>query len=137
MPTVAVMAAKVVPLACRSEREDAETNSANCLENNMTKLSTVLLACVALFFSACGTSPQSLILGKWEVVGAQVAGVDDESAAAAGKAIKMSAEFSRDGTAKVTMMGQTLQGTYKINGDSELVWTMSGMTTKARVIVKI
>ena len=60
------------------------------------KLSIVVAACMALFVSACGSSPQSLILGKWEV----------ESTA-----IKMTAEFSRDGTANLTMFGQTLQGT--------------------------
>jgi hypothetical protein len=100
-----------------------------------TKLGTVLLACVALFLSACRSSPQSLILGKWEVAGAQVGGVDDESAAAAGRAIKMSAEFNRDGTAKITMMGHTLQGAYKINGENELEWTMSGVTTKSKLNV--
>ncbi len=107
------------------------------------KLTIVLVTCTALFISACGSSPQSLIaddpqsliLGKWEVAGAQVGGVDDESAAAAGKAIKMSAEFNRDGTAKVTMMGQTLQGMYKINGGNELEWTMSGITTKSKLNV--
>ena len=99
------------------------------------KLSIVLVACVALFISACGSSPQSLILGKWEVAGAQVGGVDNESAAAAGRAIKMSAEFNRDGTAKITMMGQTLQGTYKINGENQLEWTMSGITTKSKLNV--
>ena len=106
------------------------------------KLSIVLAACVSLLLSACGTglqslvpaSPQSLILGKWEVAGAQVEGVDDVSAAAAGKAIKMSAEFDRDGTAKMTMMGQTLQGTYKVEGD-ELEWTMSGITSKGKLNV--
>jgi len=107
------------------------------------KLSIVLVACVALLVSACSSSPQSLILGnpqslilgKWEVAGAQVGGVDNESAAAAGRAIKMSAEFNRDGTAKITMMGQTLQGTYKINGENELEWTMSGITTKSKLNV--
>jgi hypothetical protein len=102
------------------------------------KLSIVLVACAVLFVSACGSrprSPQSLILGKWEVAGAQVGGVDDESAAAAGRAIKMSAEFNRDGTAKITMMGQTLQGTYKIIGENELEWTMSGITTKSKLKV--
>jgi predicted ATP-grasp superfamily ATP-dependent carboligase len=69
------------------------------------------------------------------VAGAQVGGVDNESAAAAGKAIKMSAEFNRDGTAKITMMGQTHQGTYKINGENELEWTMSGITTKSKLNV--
>jgi hypothetical protein len=99
-----------------------------------TKLSIVLAASVALFVSACGSSPQSLIVGKWQVSGAQVEGVDDQTAAAAGKAIKMSAEFSKDGTARMTMMGQTLQGTYKIDGD-ELVWTMNGITTKGKLKV--
>ena len=99
------------------------------------KLSILLAACVALFLSACGSSPQSLVLGKWEVAGAQVGGVDNESAAAAGRAIKMSAEFNRDGTAKITMMGQTLQGTYKINGEKELEWTMSGITKKSKLTV--
>ena len=100
-----------------------------------SKLSIVLVACVALFVSACGSGAQNLILGKWEVAGAQVGGVDDPSAAAAGKAIKMSAEFNRDGTAKMSMMGQTLQGTYKIIGDNELDWTMSGITTKGKLNV--
>jgi len=99
------------------------------------KLSVALVACVALLASACGTSPESLILGKWEVAGARVAGVDDASAAAAGRSINMSAEFDRDGTAKVTMMGHTLQGTYKINGENELEWTMGGTTTKSKLNV--
>src|SRR5215469_9815839 len=99
-------------------------------------------ACLALFATACGSvshgfsnTPQSLIIGKWEMSGAEGAGVDSESAAAAGKAIKMSAEFNRDGTAKMTMMGQTLQGSYNINDDNELVWTMNGITTKGRLNV--
>ncbi len=106
------------------------------------KLSIVLVTCLALLGTACGSSsasllgtPQSLIVGKWEVSGAQVGGVDDASAAAAGKAIKMSAEFNRDGTAKMTMMGQTLRGTYKINGENELEWTMSGITSKGKLNV--
>jgi hypothetical protein len=110
--------------------------SGNFLENNMNaKVRTVLVACVALFVAACGSSPQSLIVGKWQVSGAQVGGVDDEGAAAAGKAIRMSAEFKNDGTARITMMGQTLQGTYKINGENELVWTMNGITTKGKLRV--
>ena len=83
------------------------------------KLSIVVAACVALFVSACGSSPQSLILGKWEV----------ESV------IKMTVEFSRDGTAKMTMFGQTLQATYKLNAENELEWTMSGITTKSKLNV--
>ena len=83
------------------------------------KLSIVVAACLALFESACGPSPQSLILGKWEV----------ESA------IKMTAEFSRDGTAKITLFGQTLQGAYKLNAENELEWTLNGKTTKSKVNV--
>jgi hypothetical protein len=100
-----------------------------------SKLSIALVACGVLFVSACGSSPQNQIVGKWEIAGAQVGGVDDVSAAAAGKAIKMSAEFYKDGTAKMTMMGHTLQGTYKINGDNELEWTMGGITTKGKLNV--
>ena len=99
------------------------------------KLSIVLSTCVALFVSSCGSRPQSLLVGKWEVASARVGGVDAPSAAAAGKAIKMAAEFSRDGTAKITMFGQTLQGTYKLNGENELEWTMSGITKKSKVNV--
>jgi hypothetical protein len=83
------------------------------------KLSMALLACLALFVSACGTSPQNLILGKWEV----------ESA------VKMTAEFNRDGTAKLTMFGQTVQGTYKLDGDNMLQWSLNGRTTKGKVSV--
>jgi hypothetical protein len=85
-----------------------------------SKLTIVLIVCIALFVSACGTPTQNLILGKWEVEGAP---------------LKMTAEFNRDGTAKITMFGQTLQGTYKVSLDNELVWTMNGITTKGKVSV--
>ena len=78
----------------------------------------VVTACLMLFLCACGSSPQNLILGKWE----------------ADSAMKVTAEFSGDGTAKLTMFGQTLQGTYKLVGD-ELEWTLNGKTTKAKVNV--
>jgi hypothetical protein len=100
-----------------------------------TKLSITLLAAMALLVSACGSSPQSLIVGKWEMESAKVGGADAVSATEAGKAIKMTAEFSRDGTAKITMMGQTLQGTYKLDAGNELVWTVNGITTKSKVNV--
>jgi hypothetical protein len=99
------------------------------------KLSKVLVTCIALFVSACGSSPQRLILGKWQVASAQVGGADAGSAAEVGRAIKMTAEFSRDGTAKLTLLGQTLQGTYKLNAENELEWTMNGITTKSKVNV--
>ena len=91
------------------------------LSRNMTaKLSIAVAAWVLLFGSACGTSLQRLILGKWEVEGAPM---------------KMTAEFSNDGTAKLTMFVQTLQGTYKLNGENELEWTLNGRTTTSKVTV--
>ena len=93
----------------------------------------VVLACLALFLSACGSSPQNLIVGRWETVSAK-AGGDDAAYTQVAKAIKMTAEFSADGTAKITMMRQTLHGTYKLNGD-DLEWAMSGITTKAKAKV--
>lgn len=82
------------------------------------KLRVALVTCVALLLSAC-SSPQSLIVGKWEVENAP---------------LKMMAEFSGDGTAKITMFGQTLEGKYKLDA-GELVWTMNGRTTKGKVNV--
>lgn len=79
----------------------------------------VLVACVALFVSTCGSSPQSLILGKWE----------------AESAIKVTAEFSRDGTAKLNIFGQTLRGTSKLDAGNELEWTVNGRTTRNKVNV--
>jgi hypothetical protein len=96
------------------------------------KLRIVGFACVA-FLSACGSSPQNLIVGRWEAVSARAGGSDAPYTEIA-KAIHMTAEFSGDGTAKMTMMRQTLQGTYKLEGD-ELEWAMSGITTKARAKV--
>ena len=84
------------------------------------KLSIVLAACVALLVSACGSSPQSLILGKWEVEGAPM---------------KMTAEFSGDGTAKISIFGQTVQGNYKLDAGNGLEWTLNGITTKSKVNV--
>ena len=100
-----------------------------------SKLS-VVVTCTALLVSACGSSPQSLILGKWEAAGAKVGGADaGPDVGSAINAIKMTAEFNRDGTARITMLGQTLQGTYKLNGENELEWTMSGITKKSKVSV--
>jgi len=82
--------------------------------------SLVLTTCLVLFlYSACGSSPQRLILGTWE----------------AESAVKVTAEFRKDGTATLTMFGQTLQGTYKLNGENELEWTLNGRTTKNKVSV--
>ena len=75
---------------------------------------------VALFISACGSTTQSLIIGKWEVENAP---------------LKMTAEFGRDGTAKITMFGQTLQAKYKLDAGNELEWSMGGTTTRSKVTV--
>jgi hypothetical protein len=89
------------------------------LETNMkAKLSIVTASLILLL--ACGSSPQSLILGKWQVENAPT---------------KMTAEFKSDGTATISMLGQTVQGTYKLNGEDELEWSMNGMTTKSKVKV--
>jgi uncharacterized protein (TIGR03066 family) len=99
--------------------------------NNMkARLTIGLVALAALLVSACGSNPQSLIVGKWEVSGARVGGADVPNAGA----VKMTAEFSRDGTAKITMFGQTLQGTYKLDAN-ELEWKLNGVTTKSRANV--
>jgi uncharacterized protein (TIGR03066 family) len=84
-----------------------------------TKFPFAVLACVALSLSGCGSSPQSLIVGKWE---------------AGQTGMKVMAEFTKDGKAKLTMFGQSVQGTYKVNGD-ELEWTLNGKTTKWKLKV--
>jgi len=116
-------------------REDARTG--NFLEDHMNvKLNLLLVACVALLVSACGSSPQSMILGRWEAASAQVGDADAGPAVGSAlNAIKMTAEFDKDGAAKLTMFGQTLQGTYKVIGENELEWTMSGITTKSKMNV--
>jgi hypothetical protein len=73
-----------------------------------------------MFMNACGSTPQNLLLGKWEVEGAPM---------------KMTAEFERDGTARLTMFGQTLRGTYKVDAD-QLEWTVNGITTKQKFSVR-
>jgi len=89
-------------------------------ENNVkAKLCIVVAACLVLL-SACSSRPQSLILGKWEVENAPT---------------KMTAEFKSDGTATVSIFGQTVHGTYKLTGDNELEWSVNGMTTKSRIKV--
>src|SRR5262245_47635076 len=85
-----------------------------------TKFVFVVVACVALAVSGCGSSPQDLIVGKWE---------------AGQTGAKLTAEFAKDGTAKITMFGKTVQGTYKLNGSDELEWTLDGKTTKSKVKV--
>lgn len=85
------------------------------------KLTIAATVCLALFVAGCGLGgTPSLIIGKWEVENAP---------------LKMTAEFNGDGTAKMTILGQTLQGRYKLNGGDELEWTMNGMSTRAKINV--
>src|SRR5579862_6144790 len=98
-----------------------------------TKVVFAIAVCAALIVCSCGSSPQSLIVGKWEMSGAKVNGADVPNAPVG--AVKMTAEFGSDGTAKITMFGQTLQGTYKLNAANELEWTVNGETTKSKVTV--
>lgn len=84
-----------------------------------TQYALVALTSLALCVCGCNSSPQNQIVGKWE-------------AGAAGG--KITAEFMKNGEANLTMFGQTLQGTYKVNAD-ELEWTLNGKTTKSKVKV--
>jgi cytochrome c oxidase assembly protein Cox11 len=93
---------------------------ANLWRRNLNHVKVILtIACLALFLSGCRSTPQSLIIGKWEVE----------------TGLKVTAEFARDGTATLTMFGQTLHGTYKLNAENELEWNLNGRTTKNRVTV--
>ena len=83
-----------------------------------TTLGIVMIACVTLFVSACGSSPGNLIVGKWE----------------AGEGT-VTVEFTKNATAKLTMFGQTVKGTYKVNDGDELEWTLNGKSTKIKVKV--
>ena len=77
----------------------------------------ILAAFCLVLFVGCDSSPQDQILGKWE---------------AGETGTKITVEFAKDGKTNITMMGKTLGGTYKLNGD-ELEWTMGGITTKGKV----
>jgi hypothetical protein len=77
------------------------------------------ISVAAMGLVSCGSSSQSLILGKWS----------------AESAVKVTAQFRRDGTARLTMLGHTVQGTYKLNPENELEWTLNGRTTIAKVHV--
>lgn len=85
-----------------------------------TRFVFVVLAFVGLAVCGCDSGPRSLIVGKWE----------------AGQAgAKLTAEFTRDGKATLTILGQRIQGTYRLNGDDELEWTLNGTTKKCKVKV--
>lgn len=80
---------------------------------------TTLTACLALLLVACASGPQKLIVGRWQ----------------AQSAAKVTAEFSEDGTAQITMLGQTLRGNYRFTGPDELEWTVNGTTVRMKVKV--
>ena len=82
------------------------------------KLLLTVAASAVFFFCGCGSSPDKLIVGKWE---------------SANTPTKVTAEFLPDSKAKLTILGQTLQGTYKLNASDELEWSMNGTTTKGKV----
>src|SRR5262249_24171370 len=84
-----------------------------------TKFAFVLAACVVVSLVGCGSSSQNAIVGKWE-------------AGQAGLTLK--AEFTKDGKARITIFGKTIEGTYKVNGD-QLECTLNGTTTKSKVKV--
>jgi hypothetical protein len=99
------------------------------------KMSIVVAASLALFLSACGSRRQNLIFGTWEATSATAGGADaGPEVGNALDAIKMTAAFNPDGTARITMFGRTLQGTYKFDGN-ELEWTVNGITTKRKASV--
>ena len=90
-----------------------------------TKFALVVLASVVLFVFGCGSGAQNpivggqkSIIGKWEA--GESGGI-------------ITAEFIQDGTAKLTMFGRTLEGTYKMPSDDDLEWTVNGKTTKYKV----
>lgn len=76
--------------------------------------------CACLLLAACAQRPQDLIIGKWEVENAPM---------------KVTAEFAKDGTAHLTMFGQTLRGTYRLTADNQLEWTLNGRTTRSKASV--
>jgi uncharacterized protein (TIGR03066 family) len=84
-----------------------------------TKFACVAMVCAALSLSGCADSPQNRIVGKWE---------------AGQTGAKLTAEFSKDGKAKIGMFGMASEGTYKVNGD-EMEWTLNGTTTRYKVKV--
>lgn len=83
-----------------------------------TKSALGLAACFLMFVAGCNSSPESLIVGKWE----------------AGQGA-LKAEFRKDGKATLTMpIGKPMTGTYKLNGD-EMEWNMGGTIAKFKVKV--
>jgi hypothetical protein len=91
----------------------------------ITKFAFVVVTCVVLCVSGCGSGPQNpivggqnSIIGKWEA--GESGGI-------------ITAEFIQDGTAKLTMFGRTLEGTYRLPSDDDLEWTVNGKTTKYKV----
>lgn len=89
------------------------------MKSHKTYINIIAILTIALVLGGCRRTAQDMIIGKW------VAGQGG---------IKVQAQFERDGTAQLTMFGQTLRGTYKLEGD-ELVWVLNGITSKHKVKV--
>lgn len=83
------------------------------------QLGFVAVACAVLSASGCGSSPQSRIVGTWEVDAG---------------GMKVGAEFAADGKMTMTMLGQSIPGTYRVNGD-DLEMTVNGVTSTGKVKV--
>jgi hypothetical protein len=84
-----------------------------------TLIALIALVWVTLSMSGCGSSTQNQMVGKWE----------------AGDGIKLAAEFRKDGKGRLTLFGQTIEGTYKVNDNDEMEWTVNGTTQKFKVKV--
>jgi hypothetical protein len=84
------------------------------------EIGSLAIGSLALMLMGCGTPEQGLIVGKWELQSGPT---------------RMAVEFHRDGVADLVMLGQTLHGTYKLNADNEMDWTMNGLSTKQKVNV--
>lgn len=83
-----------------------------------TKLAWLSVALATFSLTGCSSSPQSLIVGKWEV---------------GQPGAKLTAEFGKDGHAQRTILGQTLRETYQVNGGDELLRTFTGTTATLRM----
>lgn len=83
-------------------------------------IGSLAIGSLAAMLVGCGTPAQGLIVGRWELQSGPT---------------RMDVEFHRDGTADLSMLGQTLHGNYKLNADNEMEWTMNGLSVKQRVNV--
>src|SRR5262245_30995600 len=85
----------------------------------ITKLAVLLSTCLLVSLVACDVSSHKRLVGKWQ----------------ARSALKVTAEFDKNGVAQLTMFGQTVRGHYEWVGENVLQCTLNGMTTRYRVQV--